>query len=242
MIHESKQNLKVMGETQSNGGTFEKVSIMGECNVTGSIEASTCKVMGECSVSEDLSCDYFRNMGEVTIGGRLAAAESRLIGETHVKGECALQQTSIYGELIAARNLTGEEMKVRGALHVAGNVSLETLDMQGGINVEGLLNCDDIDIVLKFNTENYVKEIGAGRVSVKRRRKLFSAALTHMFRSETIEGDHVSLEYTEAKVVRGIDVEIGEGCKIDRVEYSGSYKTSGRFKVGHAVRLAADKK
>ncbi|MET1248458.1 hypothetical protein ABWW58_06700 [Sporolactobacillus sp. STCC-11] len=238
MIHESKQNLKVMGETQSNGGTFDKVSIMGECSVTGSIEANTCKVMGECSVSEDLSCDYFRNMGEVTIGGRLAAAESRLIGETHVKGDCALQQASIYGELFAARNLTGEEMKVRGALHAEGNVSLETLDMQGGINVEGLLNCDAIDIVLKFNTQNYVKEIGAGHVSVKRRRTLFNTALTNMFRAETIEGDRVSLEYTEAKVVRGIDVEIGEGCTIDRVEYSGSYKTSGKFTVGQAVRLA----
>lgn len=237
MNQDHKQNLKVMGETQSSGGVFDKVSIMGECTINGSVQANSCKVMGECSVSGDLSSDYFRNMGEVAIGGRLAAAESRFMGETRVKGDCALKQASIYGELFAERNLTGEDLTVRGMLHAAGDVSLERLDMRGGINVEGMLNCDDIDITLKINTDNYVNEIGAGRVSVKRKHAIFSAAPTKRFRAETIEGDHVSLEFTEAKIVRGVDVEIADGCAIDRVEYSGSYKTSGHFDVGKVVRL-----
>ena len=37
-----------------------------------------------------------------------------------------------------------------------------------------------------------------------------------------IEGDDVDLEYTEADVVRGRRVRIGEGCSIGRVEYSES--------------------
>ena len=37
-----------------------------------------------------------------------------------------------------------------------------------------------------------------------------------------IEGDDVDLEYTQADVVRGRRVRIGEGCSIGRVEYSES--------------------
>ncbi|UAK15864.1 hypothetical protein [Sporolactobacillus terrae] len=52
-------------------------------------------------------------------------------------------------------------MKVHGMLSVSGDVSLEALGMRGGIQVAGLLNCDTIDMVLKFNTINKVREIGA---------------------------------------------------------------------------------
>lgn len=242
MSDSMKRNLKVMGETQSNGGSFDKVRIMGECSVSGSIDAQSCKVMGECTVSGDLSSGYLRNMGEVTVGGRLAAEESRLMGETQVNGSCALKQSSIYGELTVAKDLSGEELKVHGMLNVAGNASLETLIMRGGIKVGGLLNCDQIDIILKINAENDVKEIGAGSVSIKKRRSFFSRAPITPFRADSIEGDHVSLEFTEAKVVRGVNVEIADGCTIERVEYSGSYKTSGKIKVGEVVHLDVNKK
>ncbi|MCO7175172.1 hypothetical protein ACFP7A_05630 [Sporolactobacillus kofuensis] len=234
-----QENLKIMGETHSNGGSFDKVRIMGECAISGSIEARSCKVMGECTVSGDLTSGYFRNMGEVTIDGMLTAKEARLIGETHVKGACTFKQASIYGELSAARDLSGEEIKVHGVLNVGANVSLERLMMRGGILVDGLLNCDQIDIVLKINAQNYVKEIGAGSVTIGKQHKIFGRAPLHLFHAESIEGDRLFLEYTQAKVVRGTDVVIGTGSKIERVEYSGTYKTSGPVEVGEVVQLTA---
>ncbi|GAY75501.1 hypothetical protein [Sporolactobacillus inulinus] len=236
------KNLKVMGETQSHGGTFDKVRIMGECTIMGSAEADSFKVMGECSVSGNLSSNLFKNMGEVTIDGNLAAHTVQLMGQTQVHGQCVLQQSSVYGECTVGKSLTGEAMKLRGVLSVAGDVSLESLDMRGGINVEGLLNCGTVDMILKFNAINKVKEIGAGRISVKRKQSLFGASPTRRLRVETIEGDQISLEDTEAKIVRGTDVVIGDGCTVDRVEYSGSYLTSGTYRVGEAVRVTTDKK
>ncbi|BBO00368.1 hypothetical protein [Sporolactobacillus terrae] len=242
MSQATGKDLKIMGETQSNGGKFDKVRTMGECTITGSVEADSCKVMGECSISGDLSCTTFKNMGEVAIGGSLAAKQARLMGQTQVQGHCALQQSVVYGELTIAQNVTGESMKVHGMLSVSGDVSLEALGMRGGIQVAGLLNCDTIDMVLKFNTINKVREIGASRVSVKRKRSLFGPSQPQHLRAEMIEGDQIALEDTEAKVVRGTDVVIGDGCAIDRVEYSGSYLTSGTFQVGQAVRISGDKK
>ena len=36
-----------------------------------------------------------------------------------------------------------------------------------------------------------------------------------------IEGDEIYLQNTNAKIVRGINITIGEGCNIGLVEYSG---------------------
>ena len=45
----------------------------------------------------------------------------------------------------------------------------------------------------------------------------------------------MELEYTTAKVVRGKQVIIGEGCKIDRVEYTETFQARPDT-VGQAVK------
>jgi cytoskeletal protein CcmA (bactofilin family) len=42
--------------------------------------------------------------------------------------------------------------------------------------------------------------------------------------SNIIEGDLIYLENTNAKIVRGKNVTIGAGCKIELVEYKESFK------------------
>lgn len=41
-------------------------------------------------------------------------------------------------------------------------------------------------------------------------------------KTNTIEGDTITVEYTQAKVVRGRQIVVGPGSKIDRVEYTVS--------------------
>ncbi len=49
---------------------------------------------------------------------------------------------------------------------------------------------------------------------------------------DVIEGDDVYLENTMAKIVRGNNVTIGSGCKIELVEYKGSFKQDGGAEIG----------
>ena len=46
------------------------------------------------------------------------------------------------------------------------------------------------------------------------------------------------LENTSAKVVRGKQVTIGQGCVIDLVEYAESYTPSGAPQVGEARQVS----
>ena len=49
--------------------------------------------------------------------------------------------------------------------------------------------------------------------------------------AETIEGDEIYLEYTKAKVIRGNNVTIGEGCEIELVEYKSLFEKSDKSVV-----------
>jgi hypothetical protein len=53
--------------------------------------------------------------------------------------------------------------------------------------------------------------------------------------AETIEGDTVDLEATEAQVVRGKVVRIGPGCRIGWVEYTDSLEVHPEAEVGERV-------
>ncbi|WP_100487936.1 hypothetical protein [Sporolactobacillus pectinivorans] len=242
MAEEKTKNLTIMGESSTRGGKFDKVRVMGECEVHGNLETESCKVMGECAVDGNMSCGYFRNMGEVTVSGQLAADEMRLLGQTTVKEQCSVRKSGIFGELICEKSMSGEEAHVHGMLHVRGNVSLERLDMKGGIFVDGLLNCGTIEILMKFDADNYVHEIGTESISVKKKHSIFNHGSLINFQVDTIEGDDIDLEYTTARVVRGARVSIGTGCKIDRVEYSEQYTLQKHAEVGRAVKVLAVKK
>lgn len=242
MVDDRNRNLTIMGESSTAGGKFDKMRVMGECQVNGDLEVRSCKVMGNCTVNGGMTCGYFRNMGEVTVHGELNADEMRLIGQTSVKEQCSVRKAGIYGELNCDRTLSGEEMLVRGMLHSRGNVSLEKLDMKGGIFVDGLLNCGTIEIVLKFDADNYVREIGTGSISVKKKRSIFNHAPVVNFQADLIEGDDIDLEYTTARVVRGARVAIGTGCKIDRIEYTETYTSERHTEVGEAVKILEEKK
>jgi len=53
---------------------------------------------------------------------------------------------------------------------------------------------------------------------------------------ELIEGDDIFLEATDAQIVRGSRVKVGNGCRIDTVEYSESLEVSPRATVQNRIK------
>ncbi|MNG32826.1 hypothetical protein D3C84_1189280 [compost metagenome] len=62
-------------------------------------------------------------------------------------------------------------------------------------------------------------------------------AIGNHLTSQTIEGDHIYLEYTTAEVVRGAHIKIGPGCEIGRIEYTEKLEQDKRSKVKHCEKL-----
>ena len=61
----------------------------------------------------------------------------------------------------------------------------------------------------------------------------FNTGLT----TDVIEGDDIYLEYTKAKIVRGKDIELGQGCEIGLIEYKDSYKQDEKAVVNNYKKM-----
>jgi hypothetical protein len=109
--------------------------------------------------------------------------------------------------------------------------------------LDGLLNCEVLDLQLA-HSHSFIKEIGGKSIRISNVRKngsLFTLTLIPFnnnvsFRSDLIEGDDIDLRFSQVKLVRGHNVTIGKGCRIDKVEYTGSLNIIDNGVVKEEVR------
>ncbi|WP_409342452.1 hypothetical protein [Paenibacillus sp. MBLB4367] len=211
MTQDRNRNMKITGIGSASGGVFHSVNIMGEGRVQGDLLCDEFKCMGNCAVQGSLQAGRYRFQGEVSIDGDLQAAVLTGLGQILVKG-----------------NVRGDSIKMTGQLIVKGACEADKLQLNGAMDVSGLLNAEQLSINLFGPCQ--VKEIGGGRISVRRKKWMavkewFTPSGVTELKADTIEGDDIYLEHTQAAIVRGNNVTIGPGCEIELVEYRNSLQT-----------------
>jgi cytoskeletal protein CcmA (bactofilin family) len=146
-----------------------------------------------------------------------------------IAGSMSADKLTIQGHASIGGGFSGEELDVEGYLSVAENCQAETCVMDGGFTINGLLNAGTIQI--KLHGSCRAKEIGGDAIRVKKGKNRFWAmpsfpfvSFTPKLTADTIEGDEIYLEATQARIVRGNNVAIGPGCEIERVEYKGVFQ------------------
>lgn len=219
---EKRKDLKIYGSGISSGGEFNRISIMGEGIIHGDVECSNLKVYGEGQLDGSVtSADYVS-----------------IKGETIVKGDLNAQKVKVQGEFEVSGDLLVDEAKIQGSILVGRDFNTEILNLEGGFTIEGMLNGDILRINLYWPSK--VNEIGGSDITVKKSGKLSFLGIKNKILSEgkneltadVIEGDNIYLENTTARVVRGNNVTIGPGCKIEMVEYKENFKKDGKSEVG----------
>lgn len=107
---------------------------------------------------------------------------------------------------------------------MSGGVEAESVHLTGSAVIQGLLNAETVEISASRGIR--IGSIGGSSIRIYKPTQVSLLGLFHGSVScaqvGDIEGDDVDLEYTQADVVRGRRVRIGEGCSIGRVEYSES--------------------
>ncbi len=251
------KDLKIYGSGNSGGGEYSKVRIMGEGRINGDIECKDLKINGEGTVDGNLKatnnvsilgegrlggnvdCTDFKVNGEGEVDGNLKAEGTVTIrGETEIIGNLSAQKVKIQGEIEVNGELIADEAKITGNINTTGDCNAEIFTVEGGLTVDGLLNADVLKINLYWPCK--VREIGGSEITVKKSGKLSFLGLKNIvmpggrneLTAESIEGDDVYIENTNAKIVRGNNVTIGSGCKIEIVEYKENFKHDEKSEVG----------
>jgi cytoskeletal protein CcmA (bactofilin family) len=218
----TRNNLKIIGTTNSAGGIFKDVKVTGECHFAG-----------------DVDCEKFSLTGNARVAGNLRMTKMKITGEVTLDGNLEGESLRGQGEVKAA-SIRIDDLHINGNLEVNGDCEGEHLHIAGAFNVGGLLSAEQLEISLYGPCK--AKEVGGSKLSIKKSK---AGKLLHLmkqqpkvlFEAGLIEGDTIELNHTKASIVRGERVFIGADCEIDTVEYRNILEIHKNAVVKHQVKL-----
>ena len=226
-MKESMGNLKIYGQSSSAGGKYNAVIINGEGIISGDLDCNKLKINGRCDINGNVKAEYVDVHGNNSIKGNLEAERAKIHGTAEINGNLSVDKSEIYG-----------------SIDVDGDCNAEIFNIEGTFAIEGLLNAGELKLSLYGPSK--AREIGGEKITVKRKGKydllglkgkIMSSGRVKELTVDTIEGDDVYLENTQAKVVRGNNIEIGPGCEIKLVEYKDGFNQDEKAEVGIQKRI-----
>jgi cytoskeletal protein CcmA (bactofilin family) len=230
----------------------EELATAGTCKVAGSITAGEMKTAGTCSIEKDVKADLFKCSGSQKIGGRLSAKYTRIAGFCGVGGDVEADKFLSEGSFKIDGLLSADEIEIRlGGNCRAREIGGERIevrrkgrhwDWRGPKLKEGIEKLSEkldrlsgrFGVEINIDSEKVAQELDRLGEKIKFNIGGWGSGILE---TELIEGDEISLEWTKAKTVRGKQVTIGEGCEIERVEYSQSLEVDEAAEVKEQVKL-----
>ena len=240
MENEVRHNLKIAGEGTASGGFYNNVVVSGKADIHGDFDCIDFKISGACDVNGNLKSKTGKISGEVKIKGNLESEEFKISGNSDIQGDATVKKLKIQGGTNIGGNISSEEVSLFGEIKVKGDCNAEAFISRGAFTIDGLLNAGELNIVLYSKSK--VSEIGGEKITIKKgitskiKKIIKSIFLPSDFfdgklYTESIEGDDIYLEDTKAKVVRGNNITIGEGCEIELIEYKNTFQQLGNCSV-----------
>lgn len=250
-MSDTRENLSLAGAGTVTTGEYGRVSVSGSCKIKGDISCESFSASGSCGGTGNIKCDGdFKCSGAMHLTGEvICGGEFKVSGASSFDGDIEAHIIKIAGA-VKGRSFRADIIKLAGAIGANGDVEAEEAHISGGGDITGLLNAEKIDI--RFNGNNNrlkVGSIGGSEIvvdhdsSVNSEIRIFGIPIYSKKSSGgkliagTIEGDSITLNVTEADVVRGKNIIIGKGCKIGRVEYTDTYECDESSAVAEAVKL-----
>lgn len=173
-----------------------------------------------------------------TIQGDIKAEKIEIEGIGTAKGNINCDSFNVSGVLKCLGNVEViEKTKISGYVTIKGSCQCRELYSDGKLDIDELLSADKVTLIIEAT--NKIKEIGGEEIKVIGGSKSIFEGIFYskILVSDFIEGDNITLEKTECKVVRGHNVIINRDCNIDRVEYSGEISIDKRSKVNNIVKI-----
>ncbi|MDI3311691.1 MAG: polymer-forming cytoskeletal protein [Thermoanaerobacterium sp.] len=221
MSSENLNDLIGSGVGDSAGGKYRNVIISGVMGVKGDVE-----------------CTDFKCSGVSKVDGSIKADSILVSGVNNVNGDIKCKELTVEGSLNVAHGVSAEKVQIYGVFKVNDDLNSEIFISRGGFTINGLLNAENIDIRLFVKCK--VREIGGQSINVCRdntnsikffEKILETFSMPQRLIVDTVEGDDIYIEYTNAKIVRGKNVKIGPGSNIDIVEYKDKFEKDDNANV-----------
>jgi len=244
----TNNDLKIIGDNNASGGKYNNAKIIGDSVINGNLECVNFKCVGDTKVQGNLKTDHTRIVGSLSVAGAFESDDVRIAGNVEASGDIKSKNLILRGGMDVKGGVNSDDLRLTGYTTIRKNCEAETFISEGPLAISGLLSADYIDI--RIHSRCKVSEIGGERIQARRGHyaKLGNLLKTFFIPADTfkgklvadsIEGDEIRLEDTKAKVVRGKDVVIGDGCEIDMLEYTEECRIDGRSSVKEKRKISA---
>ena len=234
--------MKISGAGSVAGGTYTRVSVSGAGRVTSDLECESFTVSGSVVCEGAVRAGNIRVDGSADIQGDATAQTAVVNGGALLGGSFQVGKLKVAGAAEIKKRLSGGQVNVQGALDVGGDCEVEFFKASGAFTIGGLLSADTIDV--KMYGASKAGEIGGESVEFRYVKRPFVELAVALKMTEatslearSVEGDHVFLERAKVGTVRGRDVELGDGCDVDLVEYTGEFKQANGARVKNARKI-----
>ncbi|MGL5766920.1 MAG: hypothetical protein ACRCX8_14885 [Sarcina sp.] len=220
------------------GGKYEDVNINGIVKIQDDIIAQKMTCNGIAKVNGLVKIANLDIAGILKQSGNLEVENLRVNGKINTMGNIKFNNLYGVGEVNATVNVVADIVRFNGNLSCGGDFTASEFNVKGGVkNIKGLLNSEIIDI--EFMYGGYINEIGGSIVKIKKNRntKFFNSLKSKILKINTIDADEINLEFSEVKTINGHNVIIGEGCFVEKVEYTGVLEISPTSKVKNIINL-----
>lgn len=243
-------------------GEYDNIEVSGSGRSEGLIRCKNFNCAGAFSGNSDIECEgkiessgafsnrgaiktkEFESSGSAKNAGDFSAEIIEVSGSFKVEGNCVFaKEAEISGGCKIEGNLKTCRLEVDGGLKVSGDLDAEKAEICGGINCGGLINAEELYIDLSNVNDSKAESIGGSKITVENSGKnrifglFFGRKNGFLGVSESIEGDEIDIEYTNAKTVSGRKVIIGDFCEIGLVQYSETVEISPKAKVGKCEKI-----
>lgn len=237
-----RSDAKVAGEGTIGAGTYADIIINGAGTISGDVVCNALKVNGVGTCKGSVTADSATVNGTGSFAGQLHVGEMLVNGDASAAQSAGVGSLKVKGRMSISGGLAANAVDVRGELVVGDNVEADSFEGEGAFKIGGLLNAGRVSFRLHGGAQ--AREIGGENVTVLGPRGFAAVSLMGLFvekrlTADVIEADDVTLEYTTAKVVRGARVSIGEGCKIDLVEYTESLSRLADAQIAEERKVTA---
>lgn len=211
-IQRNKKRTLTSGKVNNLATDCEELTILGAVAVHQAVDLKTVSTHGHSSFHSRVKTNILRNTGVCTI-----------------KDFCEIAELSNAGQLkIHHGNIT--KINSSGKLIVEQTLQAKQFN---GIGVVKAKEIQSEQFNLKLSGKSEIEQLIADEICIEKDKLSISLFNHKKLVTKNITGKQLHLSYTNAEVVKGDVVVIGDQCNIHTLCYTESYSISSKATVQH---------
>jgi cytoskeletal protein CcmA (bactofilin family) len=239
-MSEGLHDARVNGDGTVSPGTYGSVLINGAGVISGELRCRELTINGTGRCAASVEADSISINGGATFEGPVRTSEFKCVGSTDVHAGMGVSRLKVRGKLSMDGGLAAGEVDLGGELRVGASATVDSLTGEGRFVVGDVLESARIE--LRIHGQSAANTVRCQTMRLRAPEgftAVFTAFADRRLVADTIEGGELELIDTTAKLVRGARVTLGEGCRIDVVEYSDVLQKLAGAQVGEERRVVA---